>query len=131
MCVTIKINVMCECTSSLFNAPINGMLHLAYLAWGRCLRKEVDMQSESSPRGQYLVWIVLIHLWFHGIYTELMLATHLVFLIVTSVKMHDCVHSHSLFIVLNVFGSKFHKTPTSPCHTRYMIGRCGVCVRNM
>ena len=50
------------------------------------------------------------------------IATHL---IVISVKMHDCACLHSLFIVLNVFG-KFHKT--SPCHTRYMTGRYGVCV---
>ena len=53
LCVTIQINVMCECMSGLFNAPISGMPHLAYLAWGRCWRNKVYMQLESSPRGQY------------------------------------------------------------------------------
>ena len=52
----------------------------------------------------------------------LMLATHL-----TSVKMHDCAHLHSLFTVLNGF-QKILKTPT--IYDREIWGICKEYVRS-
>ena len=59
---TDKTKVMCECTSGLFNAPISGMPHLAYLAcMGQMLEERGVYAVGIFPRGQNLVWIVLIH----------------------------------------------------------------------
>ena len=91
-------------TTVTYNAPINGICPTLH-TWGRCWRKEGDLLSESSPRGQLAS-------------TQLRLS-----------QSTQMAYTFS-FVVLDLWKilCEFHKH-SSPCHTLCMTGRYGVYVR--
>ena len=60
-CSTIQVNNLLLQSHSKFECYALSVVCPTLHTWSRCWRKEGDLSSESSPRGWYLVGIVLIH----------------------------------------------------------------------